>query len=113
MFIFKQVLQSKLNTVALQEVDLIFLKRLCFVMLILIPDVLKDCFDTIEADSGCPVAFLPFKRIYMLFVFHPFRRTRFDVANHIRHGQRRRQAGKKLNVIFDTTDLDQVSFPGA
>ena len=45
MFIFKQVLKSKRNAVALQEVDVFFLKCLRLMMLFLIPDVFPIRFD--------------------------------------------------------------------
>ena len=49
----------------LQELDVLFLKRLCLVMLFLVSDVIPNRFDSVITDRKRPITLLPFKLIHM------------------------------------------------
>lgn len=107
-FVFEQVLHAKFDPMALQEIDVLVLKRSRFVMFFLIADVVPNQVNSIVADRKSSIALLPFEITLTNFIRHPFRRVCFDITNHFGHRDRWRQTCKNVNVIVHTADLNQV-----
>jgi hypothetical protein len=59
MFALKQMFDSKIDVLALEKLNVLFLKRLGSVMLLLIADVLRHCRHLVVTNGERTVALLP------------------------------------------------------
>lgn len=107
----KQEAILKRNVVTIQQFHKLISKRPLTMMFFLPLNVSSNNVNLRLADGERSISRLPFETVDIVSAFvDPFRRSGFDLSQHVGHRNRRRESHEDVNVIRHAPNLNHVSF---
>jgi hypothetical protein len=110
MFCLKEVSRIKLDIVSNQHCSIFVFKGYLLVMALLLLNLILDHFNLRITDSECTISLLPLEMTGSEFLrVHPCRRAALQFSNHCTYADRWRKVSKNMDVVGNSTDLDEMT----